>query len=171
MGVDAQAQRVIFGVGKFRRVVQVIRPVVALDLERQPLVLYLGLGLGELIHVAAGTSKTMVEAIGRSTMAALSASGLAKWPPGQAPNCEVLRSEKNPGECGAHERFRHPTGKSPALFGAALSSPFCKNILIFRRTKSVHIAAVPSHTEGRCATSRNAERDAVDADGAADDST
>jgi hypothetical protein len=49
MGVDAQAQRFILGGGNFRRVVLVIRPAVALDLERQPLVLDLGLGLGELI--------------------------------------------------------------------------------------------------------------------------
>jgi hypothetical protein len=53
-GVEAQAQRGIFGVGNFRRVVLVIRPVVALDLARQPLVPDLGLGPGELIHVAAG---------------------------------------------------------------------------------------------------------------------
>jgi len=39
--------------------------------------------------------------------------------------------------------------------------PF-ENILIFRRRKSLISAAVPL-PEGRCATSRNAERDAVDA--------
>jgi hypothetical protein len=30
-----------------------------------------------------------------------------------------------------------PTGKSEAPFGDALSSPFCKNILVFRRGKSL----------------------------------
>ena len=89
-GVETQARRVAFGVGNFRRVVLVIRAVMGLDLERRPLVLALGLGLGELIHVGAGTRKTMVEAIDRSTMAALSATGLAKGPPNQAPNCEPM---------------------------------------------------------------------------------
>src|SRR5665647_227215 len=55
-GVEAQARRVVFGVGNFRRVVLVIRAVVALDLERQPLVLDLGLGLGEQEHHARGAS-------------------------------------------------------------------------------------------------------------------
>jgi hypothetical protein len=29
-----------------------------------------------------------------------------------------------------------PTGKSPAQYSLLLSSPFCKNILVFRRSKS-----------------------------------
>jgi hypothetical protein len=49
-----------------------------------------------------------------------------------------------------------------------LSSPFRKNILIFRNTKSLYISSRPAPYEGRCATSRNAERDAVDAGGALD---
>ena len=46
-GVEALAQRIVFGVGDLRRVVLIIGLVVPLDLERQPLVLDLGLGLGE----------------------------------------------------------------------------------------------------------------------------
>ena len=45
-----------------------------------------------------------------------------------------------------------------------LSSPSCKNILIFRRPKSVvYLAAVPFHSEGRLAIVTDAGRDAVDA--------
>ncbi len=51
-----------------------------------------------------------------------------------------------------------------------LSSPFCKNILVFRNGKSVLCRAIPVQTEGRCATSRNAERDAVAAGRAGDES-
>src|ERR1700730_2355949 len=60
-----------------------------------------------------------------------------------------------------------PTGKSvhPSIL---LSSPVRKNILVFRRRKSVYIRPRPAPQEGRCATSRNAERDAVDAGGALD---
>ena len=48
-------------------------------------------------------------------------------------------------------------------FSRRLSSPFEKNILIFRKRKSPYIRSRPVPLEGRCATSRNAERDAVDA--------
>ncbi len=53
-GVEALAQPVIFGVGNLRRVVLIIGLVVPLDLERQPLVLDLGLGLGEVGDVGGG---------------------------------------------------------------------------------------------------------------------
>ena len=49
-GVEALAQRVVFGVRNFRRVFLIVMLVVALELERQPLQLDLGLGLGELIY-------------------------------------------------------------------------------------------------------------------------
>jgi hypothetical protein len=44
-------------------------------------------------------------------------------------------------------------GKSVTGLVTCLSSPVCKNILIFRRPKSVYMFAVLSHLEGRCATS------------------
>ncbi len=53
-GVEALAQRVVFGVRNFRRVFLVVSLVVALDLERQPFVLDLGLGLGEIGDVGEG---------------------------------------------------------------------------------------------------------------------
>src|ERR1700680_4193649 len=46
-GIEALAQAVVFGAGDFRRIVLIIGLVVALDLERQPLVLNPGLRLGE----------------------------------------------------------------------------------------------------------------------------
>ena len=49
-GVDALAQRVIGGVRNLRRVFLIVVLVVALDLKRQPLVLDLGLRLGELCN-------------------------------------------------------------------------------------------------------------------------
>jgi hypothetical protein len=59
----------------------------------------------------------------------------------------------------------HPTGKSPK----SLSSPFRKNILVFRNSKSVYMHLIPSHPEGRCATSSARGGDAVDVDGAPDE--
>jgi hypothetical protein len=53
-------------------------------------------------------------------------------------------------------------------YNVLLSSPFGKNILIFRKAKSPYINSRPAPCEGRCATSRNAERDAVDAGSALD---
>ena len=47
-GVEALAQRVVFGVGDARRIVLIVAPVVPLELERQPHQLDLGLRLGEL---------------------------------------------------------------------------------------------------------------------------
>ncbi len=46
-GVKAPAQRVIFGVGNFWRIVLIVGFVVTFDLERQPRQFDLGLGLGE----------------------------------------------------------------------------------------------------------------------------
>jgi hypothetical protein len=53
-------------------------------------------------------------------------------------------------------------------FSTPLSSPIRKNILISRKRKSPYIRKPSRSSEGRCATSRNAERDAVDAGGAHD---
>ena len=53
-GVEALAQRVVFGVGNGRRVFLIVAPVVPLDLERQPFVLDLGLRLGEVGDVGEG---------------------------------------------------------------------------------------------------------------------
>ena len=47
-GVEALAQRVVFGVGNAGRVVLIVALVVALQLKRQPFQLDLGLRLGEL---------------------------------------------------------------------------------------------------------------------------
>jgi hypothetical protein len=44
-------QRVVFGVRNLRRVVLVVSPIVAFERERQPLMLDLGLRLGELCDV------------------------------------------------------------------------------------------------------------------------
>ena len=65
-----------------------------------------------------------------------------------------------------------PTGKSlcaPCLDLPALSSPVRKNILVFRSENQSYIRNRPVPKEGRCATSRNVGRDAVDAEGAVDD--
>ena len=51
----------------------------------------------------------------------------------------------------------------------ALSSPIRKNILVFRNENQHYIHNRPVPKEGRCATSRNVGRDAVDADGALDE--
>jgi hypothetical protein len=45
-----------------------------------------------------------------------------------------------------------------------LSSPFCKNILIFRRPKSVYIPRRPAPLGGALAIVTDVGRDAVDAD-------
>jgi hypothetical protein len=55
-------------------------------------------------------------------------------------------------------------------FSPPLSSPFGKNILIFRIRKSGYMHAVPPHTEGRFAIVTDAGRDAVAASGAEDES-
>jgi hypothetical protein len=54
-------------------------------------------------------------------------------------------------------------------FEILASSPSRKNILFFRNANHRYILNRPVPKEGRCATSRNAGRDAVDADGAVDD--
>ena len=53
-GIEALAQRVIFGIGNPRRVFLIIELVVVLDFQRQPLVLDLGLRLGEVSDVSRG---------------------------------------------------------------------------------------------------------------------
>jgi hypothetical protein len=56
-----------------------------------------------------------------------------------------------------------PTGKSASARVFALSSPLCKNILIFRRPKSGYIRHRPVPQRGARAIVTNAGRDAVDA--------
>jgi len=51
----------------------------------------------------------------------------------------------------------------------ALSSPFCKNILIFRIPKSVYIPRHPVPHRGALRNVTSAERAAVDAEGATDE--
>ena len=65
----------------------------------------------------------------------------------------------------------YPTGKSMRTAPDGLSSPFCKNILIFRSRKSVYIVSHPALTRGAL-RGRHGRwvRDAVDADEAADES-
>jgi len=50
-GVEPQSQRVVFGVCDAWCIVLVIAPVVAFELQREPLVLDLGLSLGEAGNV------------------------------------------------------------------------------------------------------------------------
>jgi hypothetical protein len=50
-----------------------------------------------------------------------------------------------------------------------LSSPFCKNILIFRSRKSPYIQPRPVPLEGRLEIVTDAGQDAVDAGGARDE--
>jgi hypothetical protein len=54
----------------------------------------------------------------------------------------------------------NPTGKSVN----SLSSPLCKNILVFRKPKSLLYPSLSRPTEGRHAIVTAAGRDAVDAD-------
>jgi hypothetical protein len=61
-----------------------------------------------------------------------------------------------------------PDGQISSFAGLTLSSPLCKNILIFRRPKSVYNPSPSCPTEGRAHVT-NAGRDAVDADGAFDE--
>jgi hypothetical protein len=49
-GVETLAQRVIFGVGNFGRVILIVRLVVAFDLKCQPCQLNLGLGFGQFVY-------------------------------------------------------------------------------------------------------------------------
>ena len=51
-----------------------------------------------------------------------------------------------------------PTGKSAGCFSRGLSSPFRKNILVFRSGKSPSLSRRPVPLEGRCATSRTRSR-------------
>jgi hypothetical protein len=57
------------------------------------------------------------------------------------------------------------------LFATCESSPFRKNISVFPKPKSVLYHGHPVPREGRWPSSRTLGRDAVDADGATDEST
>jgi hypothetical protein len=57
-----------------------------------------------------------------------------------------------------------PSGKSPAQYSRLLSSPFCKNILVFRISKSPDNRRRPDPHEGRLEIVADAGKDAVDAD-------
>jgi hypothetical protein len=62
-----------------------------------------------------------------------------------------------------------PSGRISAL-PIFLSSPFRKNILIFRNRKSVYIPAIPPRTKGAFRDRHGrGRRDAVDAGGAFDE--
>jgi hypothetical protein len=51
------------------------------------------------------------------------------------------------------------------------SRPVRKNILIYRNGDRAYIGFVLSHSEGRCATSNDAEQGAMDVEGAGDERT
>jgi hypothetical protein len=62
-------------------------------------------------------------------------------------------------------RIRQPDGQ----ISKNLSSPFCKNILIFRSRKSLYIRSRPVPLEGRLEIVTDAGQDAVDANSAKDE--
>jgi hypothetical protein len=67
----------------------------------------------------------------------------------------------------------YPTGKSVRTRSppdCGVSSSFCKNISVFPKCKSSYMICHPVPEEGRFAIVTNAGRDAVDADGAFDES-
>jgi hypothetical protein len=64
----------------------------------------------------------------------------------------------------------YPTGKSMRPAPDRLSSPSSKNIRIFRNRKSVYTHGHPASQEGRFAVVTSVRRDAVDAEGASDES-
>jgi hypothetical protein len=61
------------------------------------------------------------------------------------------------------------TGKSVTRAVTCMSSPFCKNILIFRRPNQRYISRRPVPLRGAARDVTDAGRDAVDADGAPDE--
>jgi hypothetical protein len=63
-----------------------------------------------------------------------------------------------------------PDGQIKRASAKLESSPFVKNILIFRNCKSIYINRYPASLEGRFAIVTDVRRDAVDADGASDES-
>jgi hypothetical protein len=69
------------------------------------------------------------------------------------------------------EAVIYPTGKSIRAWAKSMSSPAMKNILIFRNNKSSYISRHPVPIRGAL-RGRHGRwvRDAVDADGAADES-
>jgi hypothetical protein len=50
------------------------------------------------------------------------------------------------------------------------SSPVCTNISVFQKQRTGYMICIPSHSEGRCATSSTRDGDAVAVDGAEDES-
>jgi hypothetical protein len=65
--------------------------------------------------------------------------------------------------------FDLPDGQISDSPVTCVSSPLCKNILVFRRPKSLLYLSLSRPTEGRLAIVTDAGRDAVDADGAFDE--
>ena len=63
-----------------------------------------------------------------------------------------------------------PTGESLLIFRTQSQALESKIFLFFRSANQVIPVAIPSHSEGRCATSTARDGDAVDADGARDES-
>ncbi len=68
------------------------------------------------------------------------------------------------GARGADAPLRLPDGQITSPCADRLSSPCVKNILIFRRPKSLYNSWRPVPSEGRLAIVTNAGRDAVDVD-------
>ncbi len=63
-----------------------------------------------------------------------------------------------------------PDGQINCVSTKSKSSPSVKNIPIFRNSKSVYIHDRPASLEGRFAIVTDVRRDAVDAEGASDES-
>jgi hypothetical protein len=63
-----------------------------------------------------------------------------------------------------------PAGQISSARFFPLSSPLYKNISVFQKSKSSYMICHPIPKEGRCATSSTWDGDAVDADGAFDES-
>jgi len=69
----------------------------------------------------------------------------------------------------AVRRSACPTGKSASAAGSACPVPLAKIFGFRRRANQIYHSRRPAPNEGRCATSRNVEQDAVDADVLADE--
>jgi hypothetical protein len=85
-----------------------------------------------------------------------------------SPGLHCMQSDLSPqAGRGEESQLICPSGKISGLANF-LSSPSDKNILIFRRRKSVYIPCRPAPQRGGSRSSRNAGRDAMDAGSAQD---
>ena len=80
-----------------------------------------------------------------------------------------FRETLNPSRDPLHDGQVCLAGNSATGLVTCLSSPFCKNILFFRRPKSLYIHRHPVPLRGALRNVTSAGRDAVDADGAPDE--